>query len=249
MSACILVLYTTLSTLAAARDWQDAGAAHDAREAPERLYAARESIDRAKEAAAAWHARLQADASDFESAWKLARVQYWIGGHVAPGEVKQAFEAGIAAADRAVAIHPARPEGHFWRAANMGGLAESQGMTAGLRYRTPIREALERVLAIDPAYEGGAADRALGRWYYKVPRLFGGNKQKSEAHLRAALTYDPRSTVTWFFLAETLLALDRDDEARAAFQKVLEVPLHPEWTPEDREFKAKARARISGKGR
>jgi hypothetical protein len=245
MSACIVVLYTTLSTVEAAPRWQDPAGADVARAAPDLLYAERESIDRAMQAAAAWRVRLDTDPSDFESAWKLARAQYWIGGHVAKGDAKAAFEAGIAAADRAVAIEAGRPEGHFWRAANMGGLAESQGLSAGLRYRTPIREGLERALAIDPAFQRGSPDRALGRWYYKVPRLFGGSKHKSEAHLRKALTYDPQSTVTWFFLAETLLAQDRDDEARAAFEKALGAPVDPEWAPEDREFKAKAKARIS----
>jgi hypothetical protein len=53
---------------------------------------------------------------------------------------------------------------------------------------------------------------------------------------------EPDSTVSHYFLAETLLDLDRDAEARAELQKVLDAPLDPAWTPEDREFKEKARA-------
>ena len=89
-------------------------------------------------------------------------------------------------------------------AANMGALAESFGLRQGIRYRTPIREALERVLKIDAPYLDGSADRALGRWYYKVPGLFGGDKRKSEQHLRKALTYRPNSIISHLFLAETL---------------------------------------------
>ena len=65
---------------------------------------------------------------------------------------------------RAVEIGAARPEGHFWLAANMGTLAESFGFRAGWRYRGPVRRELETVLSIDPSYGEGLADRTLGRW-------------------------------------------------------------------------------------
>ncbi len=162
-------------------------------------------------------------------------------------QARTAFESGMDAARRASTIAPNRPEGPFWLAANMGGLAESQGMSAGLHYRKPIRAALEQVLAMDPAFLQGSPDRALGRWYFKVPRLFGGSKDESEAHLRKSLTYNPQSTATWSFLADTLFAMGKDAEARAALQHVIDAPLDPEWAPEDREFKANARKRLGGK--
>ena len=34
--------------------------------------------------------------------------------------------------------------------------------------------------------------------------------------------------------------MDRPDDARREAQLVLDAPLHPDWTPEDREFKQKA---------
>jgi hypothetical protein len=142
-------------------------------------------------------------------------------------------------------LEPNRPEGYFWMAANMGQLAESFGMRQGLKYRTPIREALETVLRIDPAYQSGSADRALGRWYYKVPGLFGGSKKKSEEHLRKSLTYDPASTASRFFLAETLFELDRKADAIAELQRVVDGPVNPEWEPEDREFKRQAAERLA----
>ncbi len=166
-----------------------------------------------------WEGRLSAHANDFEAAWKLARASYWLGGHVAVGERRKQFERGVTAATRAVAIDPKRPEGYFWKAANMGALAESSGMRAGLKYRGPIKEALETVLNIDPAFEQGSADRALGRWYQRVPRLFGGSKDKAEEHLRRSLTYNPNSSSSHFFLAELLLERGRRAEARAELEQ------------------------------
>ena len=109
-----------------------------------------------------------------------------------------------------MALQPNRPEGHFWIAANMGTLAESFGLRQGLKYRGQIKDELETVLRLDPAFQQGSADRALGRWYFKVPRLFGGSNKKSEEHLRKSLTYDANSTVSHFFLAETLTELNRE---------------------------------------
>ena len=210
----------------------------------DRLYADRENLASAQRAAAIWEERLQADPSSFESAWKLARAAYWLGGHVPADMQQKEYERGVEAARRAAEIAPQRPEGYFWMAANMGALAESFGLRNGLRYRGAVKEALETVLKLDPEFLQGSADRALGRWYDRVPGLFGGSDTKAVEHLRRSLTYNPDSTISHFFLAEALLDMDREDEARAELQKVLDAPLSADWAPEDREFKLKAKARL-----
>ena len=230
MMSCILVLYLALSAALLPQNTSDA----------DTLYADRQNLASARAAETIWAQRLQQNARDFEAAWKLARARYWLGGHAPQQERKALLEAGIAAGRTAVAIEPNRPEGHFWIAANMGALAESFGLRQGLKYRGEIKSELETVLRLDPAFQHGSADRALGRWYFKVPGLFGGSKKKSEAHLRKSLTYGVNSTASRFFLAETLLDMDRKPEAMAELQRVLDAPLHPDWTPEDREFKDKA---------
>jgi TRAP transporter TatT component family protein len=211
---------------------------------PDALYARRTDLASAERAADLWADALQrqpAGPSAFENAWKLARACYWLGGHEPEDRRRAAFERGIAAGRQAAALKSDRPEGYFWMAANMGALAESFGLRQGLKYRKPIKEALETVLRIDPAFQEGSADRALGRWYAKVPRLFGGSDREAEAHLRASLRYNPVSTASHYFLAELLLDNGRKADARTELQAVLDAPLNPEWTAEDREFKDKAR--------
>ena len=207
---------------------------------PDALYRERENIARAREAAGLWEAALKANASDFESAWKLSRATYWLGKQDAESARRQWLERGVAAGRTAAALQPTRPEGHFWLAANMGALAESFGLRQGLRYRGAIKDALETVLRIDPGYLDGSADRALGRWYFKVPGLFGGSNAKSETHLRKSLTYDENNVLSHFFLAETLLELDRDNEAMAALQRAIDAPLSNDFAPEDRVYKKQA---------
>jgi tetratricopeptide (TPR) repeat protein len=208
-------------------------------EDPDLLYKQRENIPAAQKAEQIWAERLAKDAKDFESAWKLAKARYWLGTHAPENTRKAYLESGIAAGRAAIALAPNKPEGHFWVAANMGALAESFGLRQGLKYRGDIKAALETVLRLDAAFQQGSADRALGRWYFKVPGLFGGSNKKSEEHLRKSLTYNPNSASSLFFLAETLIDLKRKPEAKAVLEKLLAAPVDPEWAPEDREFKQK----------
>lgn len=235
MISCILVFYLAISSNLGFERFQD----------PDGLYAARTDLVKAREATGIWADRLQKNPKDFEAAWKLARARYWLGTHASEAERKTFLEGGIEAGRTAVGLEPKKPEGHFWIAANMGALAESFGMRQGLKYRGDIKNELEQVLAIDPAFQQGSADRALGRWYYKVPGLFGGSNKKSEEHLRKSLTYNANSTASRFFLAETLLDMGRKPEARTELQKVLDAPLDSEWGPEDREWQTKAKALLS----
>ena len=206
------------------------------------LYADRTNLASAAAASAQWADALTRDPRDFEAAWKRARVAYWLGSHAPENERRAHLEAGMQAARTAIALQAQRPEGHFWLAANMGTLAESFGLRNGLRYRGPVKDELETVLKLDPGFMNGSADRVLGRWYFRVPRLFGGSNKRAEEHLRASLKYDENSTISRFFLAELLIDEDRKPEARAELQKVIDAPISREWAPEDQEYKAKAAA-------
>jgi tetratricopeptide (TPR) repeat protein len=232
MMSCILIFY--LAVLSGPAQAQAPAADADA------LYAQREDIARARQAAGIWSERLMSDPRDFDAAWKLARTHYWLGTRAPKRERKEFLERGVDAGRTAAALDPRRPEGHFWMAANMGALAESFGLRQGLKYRGAIRDALLTVLAVDAGYQQGSADRALGRWYFKVPALFGGSRKKSEQHLRRSLTYNPNSIASRFFLAETLLGLDRKADAIAELQRVVDLPPDPAWIPEDRDFKQQA---------
>src|SRR4029453_2266221 len=99
---------------------------------PDALYAGREDLSKARSAAPVGADRLQNTPQDFESAWKLARARYWLGGRAPEAERKGLLEGGIAAGRSAVALAPNRPEGHFWIAANMGALAGAVGLGQGL---------------------------------------------------------------------------------------------------------------------
>src|SRR6516164_2372315 len=84
------------------------------------LYADRANLASARRAVEMWTADLARDPRDFNAAWKIARADYWIGGHAPGGERRRVYEQGIDVGRKAIALQPGRPEGHFWVAANMG---------------------------------------------------------------------------------------------------------------------------------
>jgi tetratricopeptide (TPR) repeat protein len=208
---------------------------------PDTLYRQREDLASATRAAQIWSMNA---ADDFEAAWKLARAAYWIGGHAPEGERRAALDRGIRAGEAAVRLGPDRPEGHYWLAADMGALAESFGLSQGLKYRSRIRSELERVMAIDATWEQASAVTALGRWYYLVPRLFGGSRPKADEHFRRALDQFPTSITALLFLAESLTAQHQTAEARQLLERVVDAPIEAEWAPEDRDFKRQAAERL-----
>ncbi len=224
-------------------------AAGQTRAAADALYARRDDPVAARQAAEHYLTHHRTAPQDFVGSWKLARMSYFLGTQGRDAERRMWLETGMAAAADAIALNETRPEGHFWMAATMGALAESYGLRQGLRYRTRIKQALERVLIIDPSYMEGSADRALGRWYHKVPGLFGGSAARAEQHLRKALTYAPQSSVTLYFLGELYETEGRPAEARRLYQQVLETPVHKEYGPEDRLYKSRAQARLQALGR
>jgi hypothetical protein len=249
MSSCIGLFYICISLLAGSLHAAIATQLASPVDDPDRLYANRAELTSAKRAADIWKSRVAAGGEGtFEAAWKLARAAYWLGGHAPERERRRFLEEGIEAARMAIALEPNRPEGHFWLAADMGALAESAGLRAGLKYRKPVKDELEIVRRLDPSFQQGSADRALGRWYFRVPRLFGGSRKQAEWHLRESLKYNEHNTASNFFLAEVLLKGDRTEEARAILQRVIDAPLDPEWTPEDREFKQKAQQKLEHLG-
>lgn len=210
-------------------------------EDPDALYRQREDLALAMKAADIWKGRLAANPRDFETACKLARARLWIGESLPRRDRPPHFKDGMAAARIAIALEPQRPDGYFWLGVNMGALASVSSVFTALRYKSPVREALETGLSRDPTFARGGGFCALGKYYSVVPPLFGGSKRKSEELLRRCLAHDPDSTVGHYYLGQTLLARDRPAEARAELQAAIDAPFDPEHVPEGRVWKRRAR--------
>ena len=212
------------------------------------LYAQRGDLAKAKEALAKYQAALAAGEDAYDTNWRLARVEYWIGDHTSDNNVKkQIFQQGIDQAKKAVELGPDKVEGHFWLGVCYGVYGEAKGVLKSLFLVKPIKEEMRRVLEIEPAYDKGGADRILGRVFHEVPGIFGGSEKKSLEHLLKAVEYGPRVGLNLLYLADTYISLDQIDKARQTLEYILTMEPEPELIPETTEERVQARQKLEGK--
>src|SRR5580765_2449814 len=86
------------------------------------LYAQRKDLSNARRGIIALRQVRTRDTGNYEAAWKLARLDYFLGSH-AKDDVERdaAFRDGIDAGKSAVLLEANQADGHFWLGANYGG--------------------------------------------------------------------------------------------------------------------------------
>src|SRR6185436_3793103 len=114
------------------------------------LYRHREDPASAKQAAELYEKQ---SAQSFEAAWKSARADYWLATNGPDKDRKTWRERGVKSAELAIKLDPSKPEGHFWLAANLGEVAENASFLTAWKYPGRIKDELEMVLKMDPAWQ------------------------------------------------------------------------------------------------
>lgn len=212
------------------------------------LFDQRGDLSKAKEGLAKYQDALLQQEDAYGVYWRMARIEYWIGDHTADkDEKKKIFGMGIYHARKAVALGPDRPEGHYWLGVNYGVYGEAKGILKSLSLVKPIKEEMNRVLAIDPKFDDGGADRVLGRVYFELPGFFGGDKKKSLDHLLKSKEMGPQVGLTRIYLADTYLALKDIQKAREELEFVMAMEPDPKLIPETAEEKVMAKERLKAK--
>jgi len=213
------------------------------------------AVPEARALLVAWHedpARIDRARALFESAavadpspetlTELSYAWFLTGEFRAPGEAERiaAYEHGVEAARRAVAVAPRNDHAHLYVAINSGRLAELRGLTRAVTLIGTIREESETVLRLNPTnVEGLILAASLAA---EMPRVMGGDRAKAEALFRRALELDPHQTGGRLELARLYMATRRWRYAERELQLVLNDPSPtdlPRWTVSER---ARARA-------
>jgi tetratricopeptide (TPR) repeat protein len=212
------------------------------------LYEQRADLARAREVLAKCQEALLKGEDPYGAYWRMARIEYWIGDHTGNNsEKKRIFEQGIYHAKKAVQKAGDRPEGHYWLGINYGVYGEAKGILKSLSLVKPIKEEMNKVLAFDPSFDDGGADRVLGRVYHELPGFAGGSKKKALEHLLKSRELGPRVGLTRIYLADTYLSLDEIEKARQELEFVLAMEPDPKLIPETAEEKEMARKRLEKK--
>jgi tetratricopeptide (TPR) repeat protein len=200
-------------------------------------YAKREEPGYVQKAIEEYNRALSMDPALYEAAWKLSKAEWYLGNHSPKEEKENVFQSGIDAAKKAIAIAPDKCEGHFWLGVNYGFYGEAHGMFKALGLINPIKEEMNKTMAINENCECGGPQRVLGRLYAKAPFFKGGSKSKAIEWLNKSMELCPNDTQTRMFLAEIYMDQNKKNLAIEQLKAILNVVPDPGWIPENKENK------------
>jgi len=196
------------------------------------LYGQRKDLANVRRGIIALRQALTRDPANYEAAWKLARLDYFLGSHSKDhAEQDAAFRDGIEAGKSAVLIQGNKADGHFWLGANYGGSAE-MSVLAGLSSVQDIRTEMEKVIELDESYQSGSAYLGLGQLYLKAPKVFGGDSKKAVEYLEKGLRFGNNNALLHLRLAEGYHAVGRDQDAQKQIDFILKMTPDPDYVPE-----------------
>jgi len=199
-------------------------------------------METAKDILAKYETAAETIENKYDVNWKMSRTLYYIGTHTADRKMQQEiFTNAIALAEKAITLEREKPDGHYWLAVNNGKFGESKGVMKSLGLVKPIKESLNKVIKLDRAYEEGGADRVLGRVFFKVPGIAGGDKDESLRHLLKSIEFGPNDPVTLLYLGETYLALNEIEKAKEALDKVINMEDDGLWINAIKQCQADAK--------
>jgi len=205
------------------------------------LYDQREDLSKVREGLTLLRQAQLEDSGSYEVAWRLSKFDYYLGAHTTDeDESYQAYREGIEAGKRAVSFQAAKPEGHFWLGANLGGNAQASTL-AGLTDIEDIRHEMEAVLKIDDQFQGGSAYLGLGQVYLEAPRLLGGDVPKAIELLEKGKRVGPTNAMMRLRLAEAYHAAKRDADARRELTELFSLTPAQGFEPEYKEAVAEGR--------
>jgi tetratricopeptide (TPR) repeat protein len=208
-------------------------------------YEKRADLAAAARAVELYQKTVAADAGNYVAWWHLARACWYLGDHSPKPERLAIYDQGKTAAEKAVALRPQEPDGHYWLGVCLGRTGEERGVLNSLFMVSPVAREMETVLALNP--RDAEAQHVLSILYRKAPGwpLSLGDMEKSLALARESVANRPDLVNTHLGLALTLMAMHQHDEARKELQLVLTLPGAPEFQPETADDKREAQTLLS----
>jgi tetratricopeptide (TPR) repeat protein len=208
----------------------------------EKLFKQREDLAKLREAVSLLGAARSMDNRNYEIEWQFARFNYFLGRQTSDEkESEKAFADGVEAGKIASRLEPNKPDGHFWYGANLGEQAKRSPITVGFKAIDDIRDAMNKVIEIQPDYYSASAYDGLAQVEMKAGMLGGGKPEKAVEYLEKALELEKNNTYIYLHLGEAYLAVNRNADAKKQFEYLLKMKPDPDYMFEYRETTAKAK--------
>jgi len=188
-----------------------------------------------------------ADNRVFEIESKFAKYNYFLSKQLrdekeADKILKDGYTAGLIASR----LEPNKPDGYFWAGANLGEQARRSPITVGLKATAEIRDLMNKVIEIQPDFQGASPFDALAQLELAT-RLTGGQPEKAVEYLEKALELEKENGYLYLHLAEAYLALQKKAEAKKQLDQIFKLKADPENAVEYQEILEKAKKLLETK--
>jgi Flp pilus assembly protein TadD len=144
---------------------------------------------------------------------------------------RQVAEQGIKAAEKAIALQPQSADS-YRVLATLYGQAITDVMS-GLSYGPKAKTAINKAVELAPKSPMVWVAHGVGNYY--LPTALGGGPQNAIASLRKAIELDPKSAEAFMWLGVSLRKDGKDNEARQAFTKSLQLNPNRVWVKQQLE--------------
>ncbi len=169
---------------------------------------------------------------NFEVEWKFAKYSCFLGQAITDEKEREAlFENGKSAGQIASRLEPGKPNGYFWYGANLGELSKMSPITVGLKSVNDIRGAMNKVIELQPDFQGASAYDILAQVELNTG-LTGGKAEKAVEYLEKALELERDNSNIRLHLAQAYLAVDEDAKAKQQLDQIVQMKPHPDYVRE-----------------
>ncbi len=202
------------------------------------LETARDAQDRAalEKAVADANAAASKTPADAGAQYRLALAQSYLA-EVAlevrdKGAAARAAEAGIKAAQKAVALKGDVAENHRILGTLCGQIIPANTLL-GFKYGRCALDSINKAIELDPKNALAYVSRGVGNYY--LPDQLGGGVDKALIDFQKAAQLDPKQSEAYLWTGLALRKRNRNAEARAAFQKALDLNPKRVWIKQQLE--------------
>lgn len=197
----------------------------------------------------------QLDSSNYEVCWKLSRAYVDVGEDLEGDPRAEYYQNGQRLAEKAVAIDSNGAKGHLRLSIAVGRVALDAGAKERVRLSKVVKKEVDKAIKLDP--NDDIAYHVLGRWNRKLANLswiergfanmfLGGvpseaSEENAALNFKKAIEINPSYINHYLELGMTYEMMDMEEEARAAYQKCLDLPIS---SAKDEKHKATAKEKM-----
>lgn len=169
-------------------------------------------------------------ATDAQAQYQLALAQSYLAEICLElrlkNEAKGAAEAGIKAAEKAVALQASTAEYHRILGTLCGQVIPAN-VIAGLKYGRCAMDSVNKALQMDPKSSDVYLSHGVGNYY--LPSSFGGGVELAIKDFQKALELNPKSADAMLWLGVAYRKNNANADARKALQKAVELNPSRAW--------------------